>query len=147
MYDTIHINSYYTMQCYRTLQYYNYDNIFWEQFEISYLKINYHLICKQKSDDFIYLRRITKTLKKCGQYQDLILLSEGYSKSYTYTDNEIYGRFSREKNKELFYESPSLEKIYGQKFKYTLVLDSDCIIDPGEVYKLVSLAETTIFGT
>lgn len=119
-----------------------YENLFWEQFELSHLKINYHQICQQKSNNFIYLRRTTKTLKKCGQYQDLILLSEGYSKSYTYIDQKIYGKLSRAENQNLFYESPYLEQILGQKFKFTLVLDSDCRINPGEVYKLISLAET-----
>lgn len=120
----------------------SYDNVFWEQFEINQLKMNYHQICQQKSNDLIYLRRTSKTLKKCGQYQDLILLSEGYSKSYTYTDQKIYGKLSRVENQNLFYDSPCLNKILGQKFKFTLVLDSDCRIDSGKVYELISVAET-----
>lgn len=121
--------------------YQNDSDIFWNQYEFDYLKNNYKKICLEKSNEFIYLRRVSKALKKCGQYQDLILLSEGYSKGYTYIDKQLYGNYARNINENLFYDSLSIDKILGKKFKYTLVMDSDSRINNGEVFKMVNIAE------
>jgi hypothetical protein len=40
--------------------------------------------------DFMVIQRITRVLRKCGQYQDLMLLREGDNSAWTYTDKEHY---------------------------------------------------------
>ena len=121
------------------------NSIWWSKLNISkkLLKSKLHIICKKRSLDFILLRRNSKTLKKCGQYQDLICLSAGYSNCFTYEDSEIYGLNSRV-NKALFIE-PSCNKenynrILRKNFKFTLVLDSDTRVPNGSVIKLIGTA-------
>ena len=128
----------------------NIDNIddnsaWWSKLNISkkLLKSKLHIICKKRSLDFILLRRNSKTLKKCGQYQDLICLSAGYSSCFTYEDTAIYGVNSRV-NKEMFVESSSnkvnYNRILRKNFKFTLVLDSDTRVPNGSVIKLIGTA-------
>lgn len=115
---------------------------FWKQFDQQYLRKNYLKICKDKSDQFLYLKRKCNILKKCGQYQDLITLSQGYLYGYTYQDKQYYGDLSRERNEFLFdINSDIINQIYNKEHKYTLVLDSDSKIGIGEVYKMVNIAE------
>ena len=84
--------------------------------------------CKKESN-FILVYRNTNCLKKCGQYQDLITISEGYNRPYTYIDSSLYDYTCRKPNKYLkFSDIDGYNKIYNQHHKYTLVLDSDTIV-------------------
>ena len=43
-------------------------------------------ICKKYYNKFLFLRRDCAILRKCGQYQDLIIATQGYATGYTYSD-------------------------------------------------------------
>ena len=43
-----------------------------------------YLACRY-ARDFMVVQRVTRLLKKCGQYQDLMLLREGSNEAWTYT--------------------------------------------------------------
>lgn len=119
----------------------DFNYYYWRQFDFEYLRKNYEQICLNKSEEFIYLKRISKVLKKCGQYQDLISLSEGHIFGYSYKDKDIYGDLCRADEEFLFEMNPSINKIVSKKFKYTLVLDSDSKIGIGECFKMINIAE------
>ncbi|XP_014787870.1 glucans biosynthesis glucosyltransferase H, partial [Octopus bimaculoides] len=76
----------------------------------------------------------------CGQYQDLMLLSEGESFAYTYTDIEYYGKMARPYNQPTFYYSSDVQNIFNRRFDYTLVLDADTGVPDGTVEKLLGIA-------
>ena len=118
----------------------NYDNIIWNQFDVNDLKNNSIKICKCIIDNFLYIRRNSTVLKKCGQYQDLITWSEGYKYGYTYKNPILYGKYIR-LDEQLFNDTPASLKIFNKQFKYTLVLDGDSLISHGTVFKLVDIAE------
>ena len=70
--------------------------------------------CNEKASNFILIYRDTNVLKKCGQYQDLICLSEGYNHPYTYTDFSIYGSNRRMPDKMFTYlDNNDYQKIYN----------------------------------
>ena len=97
-------------------------------------------IIERVATDFMVIQRVSKVLKKCGQYQDLMLLSEGDHLAYSYTDQEYYGAAARPLNQPLFYDSEDVFKIKGRKFDYTLVLDGDTGVPPGVVRELMAVA-------
>lgn len=97
-------------------------------------------ICRRFSKDFMCVHRVSRVLKKCGQYQDLMLLSEGDNQAYSYTDQNLYGKMARPYGEELFYASKDVKNILGRCFDYTLVLDGDTGLSEGSVYELMSIA-------
>jgi len=124
----------------------NFDDISW----LSKLKIPNHLlkkrlssICRKRTLDFILLRRTSNTLKKCGQYQDLITLSIGYTKCYTYENKKLYGKNARSK-RPLFISpdnnTENYNRILRKNFQYTIVLDSDTVVPKNSIIKLIGVA-------
>lgn len=99
-----------------------------------------HDICDQFSREFMVIHRTSKVLRKCGQYQDLLLLSEGDDRAYTYTDPHYYGNMARPYDQQLFYDSEDVENLFGRRFDYTLVLDADTGVPDGSVGKLLKIA-------
>ncbi|XP_071132779.1 uncharacterized protein [Mytilus edulis] len=99
-----------------------------------------HSICKERMDNFMVVHRLSKVLRKCGQYQDLILLSEGETKAYTYCDRELYNDYARTYGDPLFETSADTGRILGKRFDYTLVLDGDTTVPEGTVIKLLDVA-------
>lgn len=99
--------------------------------------------CKKKESNFILVYRTTNCLKKCGQYQDLITISEGYNRPYTYIDSSFYDYTCRKPNKYLkFLDIDDYNKIYNQHHKYTLVLDSDTIVPKDFIKNIIIVAES-----
>jgi hypothetical protein len=90
--------------------------------------------------DFMVIQRVTRVLRKCGQYQDLMLLSEGDNSAWTYTDKEYYKEAAREYGEPLFLFSEDVENIQGRRFDYTLVLDSDTGVVKNSIETLLSVA-------
>jgi hypothetical protein len=90
--------------------------------------------------DFMVVQRVTRVLRKCGQYQDLMLLSEGDNSAWTYTDKEYYKEAAREYGEPLFHISEDVENIQGRKFDYTLVLDSDTGVIKNSISTLLDVA-------
>lgn len=99
-----------------------------------------HSICKERMDNFMVVHRLSKVLRKCGQYQDLILLSEGETKAYTCCDRELYNDYARTYGDPLFETSADTGRIVGKRFDYTLVLDGDTTVPEGTVIKLLDVA-------
>ena len=98
--------------------------------------------CTFKANNFILCHRDTTILKKCGQYQDLITLSEGFSRPYTYINTVIYGNISRRPDNYIsFLNMIDYNIVYNKKFKYTLVLDSDTIVPKNFIYNILQIAE------
>ncbi|CAI9736347.1 Hypothetical predicted protein [Octopus vulgaris] len=104
--------------------------------------ISQHLdsICDRFAREFMVIHRTSKVLRKCGQYQDLMLLSEGESFAYTYTDTKYYGKMARPYNQPTFYYSADVQNIFNRRFDYTLVLDADTGVPDGTVEKLLRIA-------
>ncbi|XP_046546905.1 uncharacterized protein LOC124256983 [Haliotis rubra] len=113
-----------------------YDDMDTGDFRRTYLED----ICHHFAHNFMVIHRVTKVLKKCGQYQDLMLLSNGDTEAYTYTDPEYYGSCARPPREPLFHESEDTKNIYDRHFDYTFVLDSDTMIEPGFALKLLKIA-------
>lgn len=90
--------------------------------------------------EFMVVHRVSRVLRKCGQYQDLMLLSEGDDLAFTYCDWEHYGSDARPYSEPLFHNSEDVNNIFGRKFDYTLVLDGDTGVPDGCVYELLSIA-------
>ena len=97
-------------------------------------------ICERYTQEFMVISRVSRVLRKCGQYQDLLILSEGESKSFTYCDTEYYGESARPYGEALFNESKDVVNIFGRKFDYTLVLDADTGVPRGGVAQLLHVA-------
>ena len=117
------------------------NNKSWKYFSLTPDKL--FSFCNEKASNFILIYRDTNILKKCGQYQDLICLSEGYDYPYTYNDFSIYGTNIRIPDKMFTYlDNSDYEKIYNKKYKYTLVLDSDSIVSYNFLERIVNIAET-----
>ncbi|KAL4232068.1 hypothetical protein ACF0H5_009644 [Mactra antiquata] len=104
--------------------------------------VNEHLndICDKYVDNFMVVHRVSRVLKKCGQYQDLMLLSEGYRFAFSYCDPEYYGKSARKANEPLFHTSIDEKRIHGRKFDYTLVLDGDTGVPRGCALDLLQIA-------
>lgn len=97
-------------------------------------------VCDEFAREFMVVHRVSRVLRKCGQYQDLMLLSEGDDKAYTYTDAAYYGRHARPYNQPLFHQSPDVDNIFLRRFDYTLVLDGDTGVTKGSVFDLLQVA-------
>jgi len=79
-------------------------------------------------------------LRKCGQYQDLILLSAGHSTAFTYCDQEYYSSLARSEGQDLFKLDNDVKNIIGRKFNYTLVLDGDTVLPSNTIFRLLDVA-------
>ena len=90
--------------------------------------------------DFMVVQRVTRVLRKCGQYQDLMLLSEGDNSAWTYTDKVHYKEAAREYGEPLFHISEDVENIQGRRFDYTLVLDGDTGVIKNSISTLLDVA-------
>lgn len=99
-----------------------------------------HDICDRFAREFMVVHRVSRVLRKCGQYQDLMLLSEGDDVAFTYCDGAYYGTDARAYAEPLFHESEDVNNIFGRKFDYTLVLDGDTGVPDGCVHELLSIA-------
>ena len=102
----------------------------------------YHLesVCERYTCNFMVIHRVSRVLKKCGQYQDLMLLSEGISEAYTYCDSDHYGKLARTFGEKLFQETDDVMNIINRRFDYTLVLDGDTGVPRGGVFELLEIA-------
>ena len=97
-------------------------------------------ICDRYAREFMVVHRVSRVLRKCGQYQDLMLLSEGEFESFSYCDPEYYGRIARPRGEPLFHPSEDVSNILERKFDYTLVLDADTGVPRGGVVELLQIA-------
>ncbi|KAK7109468.1 uncharacterized protein [Littorina saxatilis] len=97
-------------------------------------------VCDEFAREFMVVHRVSRVLRKCGQYQDLMLLSEGDAVAYSYSDPAYYGRSARPYGQPLFHSSPDVDNIYNRRFDYTLVLDGDTGVVKGSVFQLLQVA-------
>ncbi|XP_052770648.1 uncharacterized protein LOC128210373 [Mya arenaria] len=97
-------------------------------------------ICDRYAREFMVVHRVSRVLRKCGQYQDLMLLSEGEFEAYSYCDCDWYGRSAREVGEALFHSSEDVSNIIERKFDYTLVLDADTGVSRGSVFEMLNIA-------
>lgn len=99
-----------------------------------------HNICERYSKEYMVLHRTSRVLRKCGQYQDLIMLSSGEDAAFTYCDVHRYGSAARPEGLPLFKPSADSANTFDRKFDYTLVLDADTRVEKGTVQKLLGVA-------
>ena len=97
-------------------------------------------ICERYSQNFMVIHRNSTVLKKCGQYQDLMLLSAGERQSFSYCDQALYGKCARLYGQSMFLDSDDVDSITGCHFDYTLVLDSDTEVGEGVLLQLLEIA-------
>ncbi|XP_045190315.2 uncharacterized protein LOC123547353 [Mercenaria mercenaria] len=97
-------------------------------------------ICDRYAREFMVVHRVSRVLRKCGQYQDLMLLSEGEFEAFSYCDCNCYGKCAREVGEPLFHSSEDVSNILERKFDYTLVLDADTGVPRGGVFDLLQIA-------
>ncbi|XP_076461630.1 uncharacterized protein LOC143294091 [Babylonia areolata] len=97
-------------------------------------------VCDEFAREFMVVHRVSRVLRKCGQYQDLMLLSAGHTTAYTYTDPAYYGRQARPMGELLFQPSADVDNIWDRGFDYTLVLDGDTGVVKGSVFQLLAVA-------
>lgn len=97
-------------------------------------------VCRRFAQEFMCVHRVSRVLKKCGQYQDLMLLSEGDNTAFSYTDPKFYGRSARSYGEPLFYDSGDVRNIRGRRYDYTLVLDGDTAVFEGSCFELLAIA-------
>jgi hypothetical protein len=105
-----------------------------------YIHDNLDFICKRLSYEFMCVHRASRVLKKCGQYQDLMLLNDGCLKAFTYTDRDFYGIYARDGSRDMFQQTEDVRNIFGREFEYTLVMDGDTEIEAGDVQRLLRIA-------
>lgn len=97
-------------------------------------------ICFMFSENFMVIHRTTSVLRKCGQYQDLMLLSDGELNAFTYCDKTLYSSAARKPGEPMFVFSEDVYNIIGRGYDYTLVLDSDTEVPTGTVFSLLNVA-------
>lgn len=97
-------------------------------------------ICDRYAREFMVVHRVSRVLRKCGQYQDLMLLSEGEFEAYSYCDCKHYGKSARESGEALFHASEDVSNILERKFDYTLVLDADTGLPRAGVFEMLKVA-------
>lgn len=114
----------------------NFQHIDNDEFRTIYL----YQICTNFVNDFMVIHRISSVLRKCGQYQDLMLLSEGETEAYTYCDSQFYSSAARKQGEPLFHYSEDVRNIEGRNFSYTLVLDSDTRVGKAIAFNLLDIA-------
>lgn len=78
-------------------------------------------LAEKMSKRFMVIQRELRVLRKCGQYQDLMLLSEGDNEAWSYTDQSYYKEMARPFGEPLFTEDEDVIYIKGEKYDYTLV--------------------------
>ena len=85
--------------------------------------LTYYLeeICDLNAREFMVVHRVSRFLRKWGQYQDLMLLSEAECKSFSHYDKRYYGRSAREPAQVLFYTSEDVSNINNGKLAYIFV--------------------------
>ncbi len=133
----------YVAKRYDEISYFRHMNL-WRKLEerhgIDHIMVYLDTICEAYSKEFMCIHRVSKVLKKCGQYQDLMLLSDGYYMAYTYTDKNLYGPYARPFGELMFYDSDDVRNIHGKDFDYTFVLDGDCNLHVGVAHDLLAVA-------
>ncbi|XP_060071563.1 uncharacterized protein LOC132551442 [Ylistrum balloti] len=129
--DYLHVDKYRFLYVWRHFR--HIDSVF-------FIRKYLHEVCDKYSREFMLVHRVSRVLRKCGQYQDLMLLSAGMDRAVTYCDPKYYGDCARELGKPLFHDSDDVKRILGRKFDYTLVLDGDTGVPPGTVYDLMRTA-------
>ncbi len=92
------------------------------------------------ANNFMVIQRVSRSLRKCGQYQDLMLLSEGCNRAWTYTNNELYKELARKYGEHVFYPSDDVDNVQGRGFDYTLVLDGDTGVVKDSLVTLMDVA-------
>ena len=92
------------------------------------------------ANNFMVIQRVSRSLRKCGQYQDLMLLSEGCNRAWTYTSNELYKELARKFGEHVFYPSDDVDNVQGREFDYTLVLDGDTGVVKDSLCTLMDIA-------
>lgn len=97
-------------------------------------------ICCMFVENFMVIHRVSTVLRKCGQYQDLMLLSEGEMNAFTYCDQKLYSTAARKYGEQMFIYSEDVKNIINRKFNYTLVLDSDTEVPRGTIFALLDIA-------
>lgn len=97
-------------------------------------------LAKRYASDFMVIHRRTRVLRKCGQYQDLMLLSQGDNQCWTYTDPKHYQTKARVFGEPLFVPSEDVDNIMGRSFDYTLVLDGDTGVTRDSISRLLDVA-------
>ncbi|KAK3611247.1 hypothetical protein CHS0354_003875 [Potamilus streckersoni] len=97
-------------------------------------------VCHKYAQEFMVLHRVSRVLRKCCQYQDLMLLSEGVNEAFSYCDPEYYGKSARPYRQPLFHYSDDVNNIIKRKFDYTLVLDADSEVPKGFVTEIMQIA-------
>eukprot|EP00930_Biecheleria_cincta_P101555 TRINITY_DN931_c0_g1_i4.p1 TRINITY_DN931_c0_g1~~TRINITY_DN931_c0_g1_i4.p1 ORF type:complete len:829 (+),score=85.99 TRINITY_DN931_c0_g1_i4:88-2574(+) len=98
-------------------------------------------LCHSFAKNYMVIHRVSRVLRKCGQYQDLMLLSEGHSTAYTYCNKQLYGKSARTLGEPLFTDSEDVRNVLGRKFDYTLVLDADTRVEGQVVNELRQVAK------
>ena len=128
---------------YAKVNYFRQINI-WRKLEdkhgLDYVRANYSDVCEKMAVNFMCIHRVSRVLRKCGQYQDLMLLSEGRFMAFTYTDPEYYGIYARPYGEPMFYDSEDVRNIHGRNFDYTFVLDCDSRVPTGVAHTLLGVA-------
>jgi ABC-type multidrug transport system fused ATPase/permease subunit len=104
-----------------------------------FAQVHLQPICKRFTNEFMVLHRVSRVLRKCGQYQDLMLLSQGHERSFTYCDESLYGEAARPYGEPLFFHSEDTTNVKDRHFDYTLVLDADTRVVPGSVFELLEI--------
>eukprot|EP00927_Polykrikos_kofoidii_P043634 TRINITY_DN37712_c0_g1_i1.p1 TRINITY_DN37712_c0_g1~~TRINITY_DN37712_c0_g1_i1.p1 ORF type:complete len:2828 (+),score=530.43 TRINITY_DN37712_c0_g1_i1:139-8622(+) len=112
-----------------------YDNMDKQEFVQSHLTP----LCQRFAKEFMVLHRVSRVLRKCGQYQDLMLLSAGYDLAFTYCDEKLYGSAGRKLGEPLFYDSEDCRNCFNRKWDYTLTLDADTCVIPGSVFDMLDI--------
>lgn len=116
----------------------------WSQYDhidgLVFARDHLNEICDGFAREFMVIHRVSRVVRKCGQYQDLMLLSNGDDEAYSYTDKEYYGTAARTYGEPLFHDSEDVENIFGRKFHYTLVLDADTGVPKKAVFDLLEIA-------
>jgi hypothetical protein len=90
-------------------------------------------LCQAFALEFMVIQRVSRVLKKCGQYQDLIQLSQGQDAAFSYVSTERYGVGARPAGEPLFHACEDVDRCRGHRWDYTLVLDLDTLVLPGSV--------------
>lgn len=91
-------------------------------------------ICDCISCEFMVVYRVGRVLCKCGQYHDLMLLSEGDDSAFTNCYKDHYGSYAKSYSKPLFQNSEDVNNIFGRKFYFTLILDNYTGVTEGSVH-------------
>ena len=123
---------------------FNYEHI-WSRYDglepLDFIQNHLSKVCNKFVYGFMVIHRFSRVLRKCGQYQDLMLLSSGDRDAYTYCDEKLYSNYARQYGEPLFYDSKDVRNILGKGYDYTLVLDADTEVPEGTAYELLLIAE------